>query len=478
MTEEILAAHHPRRIVSGDLKTLAGDERVGLLNKLPPRNGTYVLYWMQQAQRAEDNPALERALAAANALDLPLAVCFGLTDDYPEANLRHYAFMLQGIRETATALAARGIRFVLRLGSPDRVALALAADAALLVCDGGHLRHQRRWQQTVAEVAACPVVRVETDVIVPPDRVSTKAEYAARTLRPKIQRQVTDFLFLPAPTPTHRRADGLKLAGEAPGDLSALVARLSIDHSVTPVDRWFVGGTREAKRRFEAFLSKGLQGYAENANQPQTDGVSRMSPYLHFGQISPTWLALRVQEAEASAADRAAYLEQLVVRRELAINFVRHTPGYDTFDGLPDWARRSLETHRRDPRSHRYSPAQIEAGETHDAYWNAAMAEMRVTGFMHNTMRMYWGKQVLAWSPSPEAAYETLIRLNNRYSLDGRDPNTYAGVGWIFGLHDRPWPERPVFGKVRTMTASGLRRKYAIDAYVAKIAAKTKKNER
>jgi deoxyribodipyrimidine photo-lyase len=448
------------------------DDRVSFLNQHPRRCGAYVLYWMQQAQRAEDNPALAYALEAANGLGLPLVVCFGLSDAYPEANLRHYVFMLQGLQETASALSARGIGFVLRQGDPDRVALALSAEAALLVCDGGHLRHQIRWQQAVAQAAACPMVRVETDAIVPPSLVSTKAEYAARTFRPRIQRHLDRFLTLPATAPKHPRADALHLPGEDLSDLQALLSRLQIDRSVTAVDRWFVGGTREAKRRLGTFLADGLHRYAANGNQPQTDDVSMMSPYLHFGQISPVWLALQVQTARASEVDRAAYLEELVVRRELAINFVRHTADYDTFHCLPDWARRSLEIHRCDPRPHRYSPAQLEAGETHDPYWNAAMAEMRTTGFMHNHMRMYWGKQVLAWSTAPEEAYETLIRLNNRYFLDGRDPNTYAGVNWIFGLHDRPWPERPIFGKVRSMTAAGLRRKCDIEAYVAKIAAR------
>lgn len=447
------------------------DDRVSFLNQRPHRSGAYVLYWMQQAQRADDNPALAYALDAANDRGLPPVVCFGLSDAYPEANLRHYAFMLQGLRETAGALATRGIGFVLRLGAPDRVALALAAEAALLVCDGGHLRHQIKWQEAVAQAAACPVVRVETDAIVPPPLVSTKAEHAARTFRPRIQRHLDRFLTLPATAPTHPRADAPHLAGEALSDLQTLLSRLRIDRSVSPVDRWFVGGTREAKRRFGRFLGDGLRRYAANGNQPQTGDVSMMSPYLHFGQISPVWLALQVRAARASEVDRAAYLEELVVRRELAINFVRHSADYDTFHGLPDWARRSLASHRRDPRPHRYTPAQLEAGETHDPYWNAAMAEMRATGFMHNYMRMYWGKQVLAWSASPEAAYKTLIRLNNRYFIDGRDPNTYAGVGWIFGLHDRPWPERPIFGKVRSMTAAGLRRKCDIEAYVAKIAA-------
>ena len=194
---------------------------------------------------------------------------------------------------------------------------------------------------------------------------------------------------------------------------------------------------------------------------------SLLSPYLHFGQISPVEIALRVRRASAgSARDRAAYLEELIVRRELAVNFVHFNDRYDRYDSLPAWARATLEAHRRDPREHRYSRSQLEAAQTEDRYWNAAMREMRHTGYMHNRMRMYWGKKILEWSPTPEAAYATVLHLNNRYFLDGRDANSYANVAWIFGLHDRPWPERPVFGKVRSMTAGGLERKFDMAGYL------------
>jgi deoxyribodipyrimidine photo-lyase len=426
---------------------------------------------MQQAQRVEENPALTLAIAEANRLGLPPVVGFALSDRYPEANRRHYTFMLEGLREVAAALADQGIRFVLRLGEPDRVVLELGRQAALIVCDRGYLRHQRRWRRAVGGGAQCPVVEVETDVVVPTAVASDKAEYAARTLRPKILRQMDRFLQPAGPPlrPVHPSLE-LDIAGEDPADIPGLLDRLRLAGPVAAVSDWFTGGTGEARRRFQLFLNRSLDPYAAHAHQPQTDHVSMMSPYLHFGQISPVWLARRVREAECGPESRAAFLEELVVRRELAVNFVCHTPDYDAYDGLPDWARETLAAHAADTRPHLYTPAQLEAGQTHDPYWNAAMAEMRATGFMHNYMRMYWGKQVLAWSPSPREAFATLLALNNRYFLDGRDPNSYAGVAWIFGRHDRPWPERPVFGKVRAMTASGLRRKCDIEAYVRKVA--------
>jgi len=191
-----------------------------------------------------------------------------------------------------------------------------------------------------------------------------------------------------------------------------------------------------------------------------------LSPYLHFGQISPVEIALAVRAARAPAADRDSYLEELIVRRELAVNFVLSNECYDRFESLPGWAQRTLALHARDARAHTYDFEQLAAARTHDAYWNAAMQEMRLTGFMHNYMRMYWGKKVLEWSPTPQEGHATLLRLNNSYFLDGRDASSYANVGWVFGLHDRPWPERPIFGNVRYMNAAGLKRKTDIEAYV------------
>ena len=446
------------------------DSRIQVLNDREALPGDYVLYWMQQSQRAEHNPALDLAIREANRLKLPVVVAFGLTDDYPDANLRHYRFMLEGLQDVEAALRRKGIRLALHLGSPPRVALDLGRRAALIVCDRGYTRHQREWRRTLAADAGCRVVQVEGDVVVPVAVVSQKAEYAARTIRPRIQKHVANYLALPrAVRPRHSALD-LPLDGLDLGDIDTVLSRLNSDRSVPAVPAFIRGGTGEAKKRLRRFIRRSLPRYDEHRNQPQTDDISQMSPYLHFGQISAVYLALQVRDArEGQGIDRAAYLEELIVRRELAVNFVYYTPDYDRYACLPDWARKTLGEHAADRREHLYTREELEAARTHDAYWNAAMREMKYTGFMHNYMRMYWGKKILEWGADPEDAFDTALAINNKYFLDGRDPNSYAGVAWIFGKHDRAWFERPVFGKVRYMAASGLERKCDIKAYVRKI---------
>jgi deoxyribodipyrimidine photo-lyase len=447
------------------------DARIKNLNDREAVQGRYVLYWMQQSQRAEMNHALELAILEANGRNQEVVVGFGLADDYPDANLRHYAFMLDGLRETAQALGRRGIPFVVRRGSPPEVALELGREASLIVCDRGYLRHQRAWRSRVAERAACRVVQVESDTVVPLEAASGKAEIGARTLRPRIHRQLASFLAeLPA-LPVRRRTGDLKLPGLDLNDPGPILKSMRVDRRTGPVPKWFKAGTAEAKRRFAGFLTDRLERYERNHNQPQTDDISHMSPYLHFGQISPLYLALEIGKASAPRAAKDAFLEELVVRRELACNFTHFTRDYDSYACIPAWARQSLADHRRDRREHIYSPEQLENADTHDPYWNAAMREMVCTGFMHNYMRMYWGKKILEWSRTPEEGFAVTLALNNRYFLDGRDPNSYAGVGWVYGIHDRAWPQRPVYGKVRSMMASGLERKCDIHGYVRKVEA-------
>jgi len=249
-----------------------------------------------------------------------------------------------------------------------------------------------------------------------------------------------------------------------------VLGELRVDRSVGAATRWFRGGERAAQRRLEAFLRDGLGAYVRDRARPELDAVSGLAMYLHFGQLSPVELACRVREAGAAREVRDAFLEQLCVRRELANNFAWFADGYDRYEtAVPAWARRTLADHARDPRPAVYARERLEAAETADPYWNAAMREMRETGFLHNHLRMYWGKRILEWSATPGEAYATALALNNRHFLDGRDPSSYAGVGWVFGLHDRPWTPRPVFGTVRTMTASGLERKCDIAAYVARV---------
>ncbi len=457
-------------VVRGDRMGIQ-EERIAVLGDGDIRKGRWVLYWMQQSQRAHDNPALEYAIRQANRLELPVLVVFGLTDTYPQANARHYRFMLEGLAETSRTLAGRRIRLVVRRGEPPEVVRELAPKAAMVVCDVGYTRIQRQWRREVARAAGCRVVAVEGDVVVPVTLVSAKAEYAARTIRPRINRHLEDFLV---PCPRYRPkhdSRNLEIRGLDLDHLDGLLTGLEIDCSVAPVPQFFKGGPREANRRLRNFIRRKLHRYEAHRNQPQNDDVSCMSPYLHFGQISPVIVALAVRDAsQGQGIDRAAYLEELIVRRELAANFVHYTEAYDQYEGLPGWARKTLEEHARDKRPRIYRREALEAGETHDLYWNAAMAEMRHTGYMHNYMRMYWGKKILEWSPTPRQAFDTALAINNKYFLDGRDPNSFAGVGWVFGLHDRAWFERPIFGKVRYMAASGLERKCDIRAYVHKVA--------
>jgi deoxyribodipyrimidine photo-lyase len=442
-------------------------------NRAPLRSsGRYVLYWMQQAQRSHANPALEVAVERANDLDLPVLVAFGLDDGYPGANLRSMAYLLDGLADVADGLRTRGIAFVVRRGSPPEVALALAQEAAAVVVDRGYLRHQRAWRRQVAEGSPVAVIEVEGEVIVPTALASDKREHAARTLRPKLWRHAERFLVPIEEVPSRRRAPDLDPGDALPRvdvrDLPATLASLRLDRDV-PVVAGARGGRTEARRRFDAFLRERFGRYAPHRNQPQTDDVSHLSKALHFGHLSPVEAALAAREAAPDAENLDAFLEELLVRRELAVNFVAHAEDYDRYATLPDWARTTLDEHRGDRREHLYDDAAFENAETHDPYWNAAMREMRASGYMHNYMRMYWGKKILEWSAAPEEAFERTVRLNDRWFLDGRDPNSYAGVAWCYGLHDRGWAERPVYGKVRYMNANGLRRKADPDAYVAKV---------
>ncbi|MBN1141676.1 MAG: deoxyribodipyrimidine photo-lyase [Deltaproteobacteria bacterium] len=426
---------------------------------------------MQQSQRAADNHALEYAVRRANELGLPVRVVFGLWKDYPEANTRHFTFLLEGLRETQRELRTRGVPLLVSAGHPTAAALAQAAAAALLVTDCGYLRHQRGWRSLVAEQAPCRVAAVESDAIVPVETASNKAEYGAYTIRRKLWRQAERFLVPVAATPLRHPLRQVPERGlDLEQEPELLCRQLGIRAgSAPPVSRFFRGGGSQALIRFRRFLKDSLARYQAHHNQPQCGDVSCMSPYLHFGQISPLRLALELAAIPPSENSEALE-EQLLVRRELALNHAFFNRAYDAYEGLPAWAQQTLEKHALDPRPYRYPLPQLEAAETHDPYWNACMTEMRITGFLHNYLRMYWGKKILEWSASPQEGFAAALALNNAYFLDGRDPNSYAGVGWVFGLHDRPWPQRPIFGKVRSMTAAGLERKCDIRAYLAFVA--------
>jgi deoxyribodipyrimidine photo-lyase len=442
-------------------------ERIHVLHDVPLRKGRYVLYWMQQSQRAHCNHALEFAIRVADEQNLPVLVGFGLDEVFPQANQRHYLFMLQGLKETAGDLRSRGIGFVLRRGDPSRVALELSADAAMVVCDQGYLRFQRAWREHLAAEASCRVVCIESDAVVPVETASVKAEIGARTLRPRLNRHLEDFMVPLAQRNPKVAFQKKTLRGLKVEDTPNLLRSLKTDESVTDAGGYFSGGRSHGHKRFQDFLNSALQGYGENSRKPERDATSHMSPWLHFGQVSSLELCLKVRQFPLSLG--ASWLEQLVVRRELAINFTWYVPDYDAYSCVPRWAQESLSERRAGSLNDRYSREQLETAQTRDSYWNAAMQEMRITGFMHTYMRMYWGKKILEWTPDAEKAFHLISELNNRWFLDGRDPNSFAGVAWIFGVHDRAWPSRPGFGKVRSMTASGLERKCDIAGYVKRV---------
>ena len=433
------------------------------------RDGDYVLYWMQSSQRAEQNHALEYAVQRANEMGQRLLVVFGLTDDYPEANLRHYTFMLEGLKDAQEALSERGIKMVVREGSPDEVAIAVGKNASLIVTDRGYMRPQKRWREKVAKEAGCLVTQVESDVVVPVELASGKQEHAARTLRPRIGEYLEEFLVALTPTKVEKQSTNMQATGLDLSDIHGVLGGMDLDRSVGALSHLYTGGTSEAKKMFRRFLKKSFDGYVEHRNQPQTDDVSHMSKYLHFGHVSPIWLALEARRSKARQDNIESFVEELVVRRELSMNFVFYNDDYDSFSNLPGWAKETLREHKDDEREHVYTRKQLENAQTHDEYWNAAMREMVYTGYMHNYMRMYWGKKILEWSNTPEHAYGTTLYLNNKYFLDGRDPNSFANVAWVFGQHDRGWTEREVFGKVRYMSAGGLERKTKPEEYVEKV---------
>jgi deoxyribodipyrimidine photo-lyase len=438
-------------------------ERVKALNRKEVRKGEYVLYWMQASQRAEYNHALEYAILKANELRQPLIVFFGITNQFPEANERHYTFMLEGLKEVKSSVEKRGMKMVLLHKSPEVGVLPLAKKASLAVVDRGYLKIQKQWRNYVADRIDCPLIQVESDVIVPVEETSPKEEYAAATIRPKIKKKLDAFLI---PLKKHEPLiDSVSLSFESfdIDDVGKAISKLRIDRGVKKVDS-FRGGTEEAKSHLEIFLESKLDRFPELRNDPTIDYLSHLSPYLHFGQISPLYIALKVIDTDSQGKE--AFLEELIVRRELSMNFIFYNEKYDSIDSIPDWARKTLKAHQKDKRSYAYSLKELETATTHDSYWNAAQREMVVKGKMHGYMRMYWGKKIIEWSQTPEEAFKKALYLNNKYELDGRDPNGFTGVAWCFGKHDRPWGERPIFGNVRYMNDKGLKRKFDADEYV------------
>ncbi|UCC92870.1 MAG: deoxyribodipyrimidine photo-lyase [Thermoplasmata archaeon] len=426
-----------------------------------------VLYWMSRDQRAQDNWALLHAQDLALARSRPLVVVFCLAPSFLGAAVRQYAFMLKGLGETAVELRDRNVAFRLLRGDPGPEVAALAGDidAMHVVTDADPLNVKRAWRDALLAATDRTVTLVDAHNVVPVWTASDKREWAAYTIRPKIHRQLPRFLteLPPLLEHTHSWDDGTEEV-----DPPSLVGSLDLDPSIPEVDSP-VPGPRAGSEVLSDFIDEGLEDYDEARNDPSVDGTSRLSPYLHFGQISPQRVAWEVERADMGGT--GAFIEEQVVRRELADNFCHYEPRYSETAAFPDWARTTLEDHLSDPRERIYGPEELEGGRTDDELWNAAQRQMVRTGWMHGYMRMYWAKRLLVWTPTPEDAMAIAIDLNDRYQLDGRDPNGYTGIAWsIGGVHDRAWGPRPVFGKVRSMSPKATPRKFDSRTYIDRFA--------
>lgn len=454
------------------LDKLTDDPRIEVRNGggVDPR-GRCVVYRMRRTQRALDNPALETAVIAANVLEQPVVVFFGLLARHPLANLRHSTFMLEGLAETARQVVKRKIGFVARICSGsnsdrDFARFCREVRPSLVICDEDPARRPAKWKRESLLYPSAPLWSVDADVVVP-SRLLEKEQFAARTIRPRIRARLPRFL-----KPVGNRAVRVPWKGErAIGSLPVAVEladRLHLDRSVGPA-RGFHAGTEAALMALRRFIRERLPGYATNRNHPEIEATSQLSPYLHFGQIGPHTVALAIKDAAAPARDREAFLEELIMRRELAVNFVRYNPHFRSLASIEPWARRTLEEHAADKRVYLYSETQLANAETHDPLWNAAQRQMVTSGWMHGYLRMYWAKKILEWSSSAHEAYYICVRLNDRYELDGRDPNGYTGIAWaIGGKHDRAWGQRPIYGKIRYMSFASSSRKFNSRAYIEK----------
>jgi deoxyribodipyrimidine photo-lyase len=444
--------------------------RVHPLNSAPARStGKFVLYWSQMNRRVDSNHALAYAADRANDLGLPLLFYEALTCSYPQANDRLHTFILEGAPENERRVRELGAGYVFYLRrtrrDPNDVLYRLAADAAMVVTDDYPVFVTAKHNPSVAARIGVSFHAVDSSCIVPM-RSFAKREHAAYTIRPKIHRLLPESLRPVDPAGLKRRwrAGASEFHTRVTEEsIPELVGSCDIDHSVPPSKR-FRGGRIEAERRLREFVSHRLARYAEQRREATAGATSELSAYLHFGHLSALEVALAVPRTAA------AFLDELIVRRELSFNFALHTKNPESLDNVPEWARKTMREHASDPREAVYTYEQFERGETHDALWNATQREMLRDGRIHGYYRMYWGKKIIEWSATYEHALRTMIRIHDRWALDGRDPNTYANILWLFGLFDRPWPEREVFGKLRYMALSGMLRKTEVDTYIKEMA--------
>ena len=455
--------------VSDDLRIHAAQEPG------PRTRGEFVLYWLQTAMRTAGNHALTFAIEQANQLRLPLLVYQGLRPDYPWASDRIHAFILESVADLARDFRDRGIQYVFYLdpgqgarpsGTPSYLT-TLADRAALVVTDFFPTFIVPRQVQSLRKKVETPVIAVDSSTLVPL-RYHDREHSSARSIRPRLLEALPHFLH---PFP---EVD-LEIRGTVdPGfdplvpvetSIPSLLATCPIDHQVkrSPGIR---GGRRAALARLDEFLSTGLARYLEHRNDPNVDATSRLSPYLHFGNIGIHEVLLAAKAAGTAAAYEK-FQDEALTWRELAHNFVYFNRRHRTWDAVPAWARNELEDHRADPRPQVYSDSELEEAATHDELWNACQRSLLRDGELHNYLRMLWGKAVMMWKRDPVDALRVLEHLNNKYALDGRDPNSYGGILWCFGKFDRPFYRRPIYGTVRYMSLKAAEKKFDVGKYVS-----------
>ena len=477
--------------------------RLHTLNDRPIRaERSFILYWMTSARRLGFNFALQHAVAHAAALQRPLVILEALRCGYPHANDRLHAFVMEGMAEHAAALASGSVSYYPYLeGSPGAgsgLLRALAGHACLVVADWYPAFFLPRMLHSAARQVDCRMEAVDTNRLLPVG-LAGRAIPMAHGFRAHLQTQLRAQLRhwpdrdpLDA-LPARRRATIPSAIVERwPAVRASKLSRralpdLPIDHRVAPVTEQ--GGTTAARARLRAFVANGLLKYDVDHNQPERDGTSRLSPWLHFGHLSvhevfeavmsrEKWTSRKLATSARGAREgwwnvapaAESFLDELITWRELAFNTCAFVPGYDRFETLPAWARATLDAHRRDPRPHLYTLEQFDAAATHDPLWNAVQRQLVRDGWFHGYMRMLWGKKILEWTRRPEDALDVMSHLMNRYSLDGRDPNSWAGFAWVLGRYDRPWPEREIFGQVRYMSSANTARKLRVKQYLGRYA--------
>jgi deoxyribodipyrimidine photo-lyase len=458
------------------LAKIADNPRIQIRRGGEPReNGKCVVYWMQRAQRAHENPALETAIACANALGLPVVTYFAAIHNFPRANHRHYRFLQEGMIDLSETLAERNIGFVIRRpidgknGSHKLEAFLEEVEAAIVVGDENPLRDLEKARAALARKLRIPYLSVDADVVVP-SAVFGRTFTLLHHFRPKLHAQLDTFLV---PVEHHRVTHPWRHKLPTYNLKEDLTEGFPDFDRETPIVESFHGGTTAALKRLREFTTRRLATYDTDRNHPELAGTSELSPYLHFGHIGPITIALAVKEAvnkgHATNAMADKYLDELIGWRELSVLFVKHNPEtYDSWECAEAWAHKSLAAHTSDKRPYTYTLKQLEEATTHDELWNAAQRQMTREGWMHNYMRMYWGKKILEWSPDPEKAFDYAVHLNDKYELDGRDPNSYSGIAWaIVGKHDRPWFDRPIFGQIRYMSGQSTGKKFDSKRYTA-----------